>query len=243
MRDRSESNEITTNMSASSPSIVVAGPSSSLTIPGIIVSQIVHAISENHSVMSIEVDSSSDFDAGLHRTPSLAAAHRTEPLRNVVSFVAPRAPRDYVPQAFKGWIPAGARAAIAFAWPGLDNSWISQFLSAAHANKTPTMVVCVSLPRSNHDKVIALADVMIGADLVLVWQAGEAGALIKKARLENGSGCRMHEALSLQGRAERTSIHQITAFLPKENYDALATLLTAYDAIQKRGLTVTTSRS
>jgi hypothetical protein len=229
VRDRNEFNEIATNMSAKGPSIVVAGPSSSLTIPGIIVSQIVHAISENHSVMNIEVDSSSDFDAGLHRTPSLAVAHRTEKSGNVVSYVAPTHPRLRA-QAFKGWIPSSARAAIAFAWPGLDNGWISQFLHAAHSNNTPTMVVCVSLPRSNHDKVIALADVMIGADLVLVGNTQEADAL-KKIFSRSGPVVEMHPALSLQGRAERASIHQITAFLPKENYDALATLLTAYDAI------------
>jgi len=225
VRDRSEFNDIATK----GPSIVVAGPSSSLTIPGIIVSQIVHAISENHSVMNIEVDSSSDFDAGLHRTPSLAAAHRAEVSGNVVSYVAPTQPRLRA-QAFRGWIPTGARAAIAFAWPGLDNEWISQFLFAARANKTPTMVVCVSLPRSNHDKVIALADVMIGADLVLVGNAKEANSL-KKVFSRSGPIVEVHSALSLQGRAEREATHQITAFLPKENYDALATLLTAYDAI------------
>jgi len=212
VRDRNEFNEIATNMSAKDPRSS-CGPSSSLTIPGIIVSQIVHAISENHSVMNIEVDSSSDFDAGLHRTPSLAVAHRTEKSGNVVSYVAPTHPRLRA-QAFKGWIPSSARAAIAFAWPGLDNGWISQFLHAAHSNNTPTMVVCVSLPRSNHDKVIALADVMIGADLVLVGNTQEADAL-KKIFSRSGPVVEMHPALSLQGRAERASIHQITAFLPK----------------------------
>jgi len=229
VRDRSEFDEDVTATSMQGPSIVIAGPSSSLTIPGIIVSQIVHTIAEQHSVMSIEVDSSTDFDAGLHRTPSLAATHRSEMSGNVVSYVAPSIPR-LRSQAFKGWIPYGARAAIAFAWPGLDNDWISQFLAAARAKNTPTMVVCVSLPRSNHDKVVALADVMFGADLVLVGNAKEADAL-KRIFTRSGPKVEMHKALSLQGRAERSSIHQITAFLPKENYDALATLLTAYDAI------------
>ena len=199
MRDRSEFDEDVTVTSMQGPSIVIAGPSSSLTIPGIIVSQIVHTIAEQHSVMSIEVDSSTDFDAGLHRTPSLAAAHRSEMSGNVVSFVAPSIPR-LRSQAFKGWIPYGARAAIAFAWPGLDNDWISQFLAAARAKNTPTMVVCVSLPRSNHDKVAALADVMFGADPSLVGNAKEAEAL-KRIFTRSGPKVEVHKALSLQGRA------------------------------------------
>ncbi len=211
------------------PAIVVAGPSSSLTIPGIIVSQIVQAISERNSVLRIEVDSATDFDAGLHRSPSLAAAHHSAVPGNIVSYVAPGNSRLRA-QAFEEWIPRDARAAIAFAWPGLDNSWIGQFLASAKVAGTPSMVVCVSLPKSNLAKVAALAEAMSEAELVLVGNATEADAL-SKAFGTAGPVVETHRALSLQGRAERSSIHQITAFLQRDNYETLATLLTAYDAI------------
>jgi hypothetical protein len=211
------------------PAIVVAGPSSSLTIPGIIVSQIVQAISERNSVLRIEVDSATDFDAGLHRSPSLAAAHHSAVPGNIVSYAAPGNSRLRA-QAFEEWIPRDARAAIAFAWPGLDNSWIGQFLASAKVAGTPSMVVCVSLPKSNQAKVVALAEAMSEAELVLVGNATEADAL-SKAFGTAGPVVETHRALSLQGRAERSSIHQITAFLQRDNYQTLATLLTAYDAI------------
>lgn len=214
---------------ADTPAIVVAGPSSSLTIPGIIVSQIVHAISERNHVVRIDVDSTTDFDAGLHRSPSLAAAHHSINNGSIVTHEAPGHPRLKA-QAFKEWIPTDSRAAIAFAWPGLDSAWIRQFLSAANAAKTPSMVVCVSLPRSNHAQIGAMADAIIGSDLVLTGNAFEANALTKYFR---GAGpvVENHQALSLHGRGERSAIHRITAFLPRDNFETLATLLSAFDAI------------
>ena len=209
--------------------IVVAGPSSSLTIPGIIVSQIVQAIFENNAVMRIDVDSNTDFDAGLHRSPSLAAAHHSSSQHGVVRYEAPGGARLRA-QAFREWIPANARAGIAFAWPGLDNSWIRHFVESAKQVGAPTMVVCISLPRSNHDKLVALGDVMAGADLVLVGTDAEATSL-KKALGADGPVVETHRALCLHGRVSKGSSHQITAFLQRDNYETLTTLLAAYDAI------------
>ena len=211
------------------PSIVVAGPSSSLTIPGIIVSQIVQSLSESNMVTRIDVDSTVDFDAGLHRSPSLAAAHHASTPWNVVSYEAPSSTRLRA-QAFKEWISPSTEAAIAFAWPGLDNSWIRQFLAATKTARVKSMVVCVSLPRSNPAQILALSDVMFGADLVLVGNTSESIALSKlfrtgRPRIES------HAALSLHGRAERSLKHQITAFLQRDSHETLATLLSAYDAI------------
>ena len=47
--------------------VVVAGPSTSTTIPGIIVSQIVQALLGENPVTRIEVDLGTDFAAGIHR--------------------------------------------------------------------------------------------------------------------------------------------------------------------------------
>jgi hypothetical protein len=210
-------------------SIVVAGPSSSLTIPGIIVSQIVSSLSEANSVVRIDVDSTSDFDAGLHRSKSLAAAHHSMSTNFVVSHQAPSTPR-LRSQAFRDWLTPDARAAIAIVWPGLDNAWIRQFLATAKFVGVPSMVMSLSLPRSDLDKVTALADFMVDADLVLVGNASEGDAL---ATMFGSSGPKVEvqKALSLHGRAERSSIHQITAFLQRDNYETLATLLAAFDAI------------
>ncbi len=210
-------------------SIVVAGPSSSLTIPGIITSQIVSSFSEANSVVRIDVDSTSDFDAGLHRSKSLAAAHHSMSASHVETHQAPSSVRLRA-QAFRDWLTPDARAAIAIAWPGLDNAWIRQFVAAAKVAGVPSMVMCLSLPRTDVAKVRALADFMVEADLVLVGNASESDAL---AAMFGASGPKVevHKALSLQGRSERSSTHQITAFLQRDNYETLATLLAAFDAI------------
>lgn len=210
-------------------SIVVAGPSSSLTVPGIIVSQIVASLSEANSIVRIDVDSTNDFDAGLHRTQSLAAAHHSTSTGDVVSHHSPSHPRLRA-QAFREWITPNAQGAIAIVWPGLDNTWIRQFLSTAKMNGVPSMVMSISLPRSDHAKVFALAEYMIQADLVLVGNAEES-EFLARAFGNSGPKVEVHKALSLHGRANRSSTQQITAFLPKDNYQTLATLLAAYDAI------------
>ncbi len=74
-------------------SIVVAGPSSSLTLPGIIVSKLFPSLCENNSVVRIDVDPTDDFDAGLHRSQSLAAAHHSVLTNHIVNHRAPNNPR------------------------------------------------------------------------------------------------------------------------------------------------------
>jgi hypothetical protein len=210
-------------------SIVVAGPSSSLTVPGIIVSQIVASLSEANSIVRIDVDSTNDFDAGLHRSRSLAAAHHSTSLGDIVTHQAPSNPRLRA-HAFREWITPDAQGAIAIVWPGLDNTWIRQFLSTARMYGVPSMVMSVSLPRSDHAKVFALAEHMVEADLVLVGHTDEC-EFLTRAFGKTGPKVEVHKALSLHGRADRSSTKQITAFLPKDNYETLATLLAAYDAI------------
>lgn len=210
-------------------SIVVAGPSSSLTVPGLIVSQVVASLSEANSIVRINVDSTNDFDAGLHRSQSLAAAHHSTSVGDVVSHEAPSNPRLRA-QAFREWIAPNAQGAIAIVWPGLDNTWIRQFISTARTYGVPSMVMSISPPRSDHAKIYARAEYMIEADLVLVGNVDESESLAR-AFGSSGPKVEVHKALSLHGRANRSSTQQITAFLPKDNYETLATLLAAYDAI------------
>jgi hypothetical protein len=210
-------------------SIVVAGPSSSLTIPGIIVSQIVSSLCENNSVVRIDVDPTSDFDAGLHRSQSLAAAHHFALTNHIVNRRAPNNPRLRA-HSFNEWIQPGARAAMAVVWPGLDNTWIRQFLSASKSAEVSSMVMSVSLPRSDESKLLALAHSTIQADAVLVGNEKEAESLARVFG-RYGPKVEVHKALSLHGHEERSSIHRITAFLQKDSYETLETLLRAFDAI------------
>ena len=209
--------------------IVVAGPSSSLTIPGIVVSQIVQSLAQSSRVVRIEVDLGVDFDAGLHRAPSLAVAHDDSYGDDVTSFVAPAAHRQRI-HAFRKWITRDASKAIAFAWPGIDNSWIGQYVDVARSLDVPTTVVCVSPPRSSTAKLTTAANFMAGADLILVGQETDA-RLLRTIFGSGGPTVETHHALSLHRRSAPTLEHRITAFLPKDGVDTLATLLSAYDAI------------
>jgi len=209
--------------------IVVAGPSSALTIPGIVVTQIVKSLAQSKKVVRIEVDLGVDFDAGLHRAPSLAVAHDDAFGDDVTSFVAPANHRQRV-HAFRKWIARDASNAIAFAWPGIDNSWISQFVEVARSLGVATTVVCVSPPRSSTTKLTTAANFMLGADLVLVGQETDA-RLLRTIFGSGGPTVETHHALSLHRRSAPTFEHRITAFLPKDGVETLATLLSAYDAI------------
>jgi hypothetical protein len=229
MSRNNENNSFVNGFPSIGSSIVVAGPSSSLTIPGIIVSQIVSSLCENNSVVRIDVDSTSDFDAGLHRSQSLAAAHHSNLTNHIVNHRAPNNARLRA-QSFNDWIHPGARAAIAIVWPGLDNAWIRQFLAVAKSKDVRSMVMIVSLPRSDMSKLMARAEAMLDADFVLVGNTKEADALASVFG-SHGPTIEVHKALSLHGQEERSSIHRITAFLQKDNLETLATLLRAFDAI------------
>ena len=209
--------------------VVVAGPSSRLTIPGIIVSQMVQAFTQVSPVIRIEVHSNSDFDAGIHRAPSLAVAHDERLGNEFQVYEAPSGWRQRA-QAFREWIPSDAGHAIAFAWPGIENGWIRQFVAAARAAGVKSTVACVSLPRVGTDTIVALADVMRGADLVLVGRESYATAL-RSAFGDGRTVVETRRALSLHGRPKLGRSHQITSFLPRDNADTLAALLTAFDAI------------
>jgi hypothetical protein len=224
-----DSNNFLGGFAPTGTSIVVAGPSSSLTIPGIIVSQIVSSLCANNPVVRIDVDPTSDFDAGLHRSQSLAAAHHFALANHIVNHRAPSNARMRA-QSFREWIQPGARAAIAIVWPGLDNAWIRQFLAAAKSADAPSMVMSISLPRSDESKLVAQAGSMFEADAVLVGNTSEAEALARVFGA-HGPKIEVHKALSLHGHEQRSSIQRITAFLQKDGLETLATLLRAFDAI------------
>jgi hypothetical protein len=209
--------------------VVVAGPGSSLTIPGIIVSEIAQGLAKLAKVTRIEVDLNTDLMAGLHRAPSLAAAHDLHVGSPIIRHQAPNNPR-LRPQVFRDLIGPDVATAIAYAWPGIDNAWIRQFIHVGRAAGALTVVACASLPQPNHARAVSLASTLANADVIIVGDASQAKELAREYG-RTGPRVETHKALSLVGRAGRESKQQITAFLPKDDVASLATLLAAFDAI------------
>jgi hypothetical protein len=209
--------------------VVVAGPGSSLTIPGIIVSEIVRALATTNKVTRIEVDVAADFMAGLHRAPSLAAANGAYENSDIERHRAPNNARLRL-QAFRDWITPETGTVIAYAWPGLDNSWIKQFLQVAKAAGTLTVVLCESLPKTQKVSTASLTEVMSQADRIFVGDVSDAAELAAQFGSQ-GPTVVAHRALSLGGRGDRNDARKISAFLPRDNDEALATVLAAFDAI------------
>jgi len=209
--------------------IVVAGPGTSLTIPGIVVSEVVIALAASSRVRRIEVDLGIHPTMGLHRAPSLAAAH------DVALQLSPerhRAPRDAQARkkALRKWISPDVKVALAYAWPGIDNDWIRDFLQVAKAAGVRTVVLCASLPPSREARAASLVGTIRSADRVVVGDAGEASEL-RAAFGPFGPEVQTHRALSLIGRRCRTGRQRFTAFLPSDGIETLTALMGAFDAI------------
>jgi hypothetical protein len=209
--------------------VVVAGPGSNLTIPGIIVSEIVRALAKSGRVTRIEVDLSAHSMAGLHRAPSLAAWHGDQSPDTVLGFHAPENTRRRG-EAFRELIGPDVCVAIAYAWPGIDNSWIEQFLKVAKANGVSSAVLCASVPNTSPRQVTSLADTIGRADRVYVGDIADATALASIYR-HHGPVVESNPALSLKGKAGNGEGHEITAFVPKDNHLSLTSLLAAFNAI------------
>ena len=207
--------------------VVVAGPSSSLTVPGIVVSEVVSALAALGPVTQIEVNVAPDFMSGLHRAQSLAHLHHLR--TDVVRHTAPANVR-LRGQAFRDLITENTRMAIAYAWPTLDNSWIRQFLQVGRARGATTVVLWASLPESTRVDLTSMTDILFQADKVFVGEVADAISLAK-AFGSNGPAIESCSALSLRGKRQRSDERQITAFLPSDSGNSLATILSAFDAI------------
>jgi hypothetical protein len=168
---------------------------------------------------------------GLHRAPSLSAAHDDEGNYEVVRHSAPRSRRERK-IALRKWIGPQAQSAIAYAWPGLDNSWIRDFILVAKEAGLSTAIMCASLPESSRTRAVTIANILRHADLVLVGHESEAQELLFRFG-SSGPVVETHPSLSLRGRGAQSQERRITAFLPRESDDSLRTLMAAFDAIPK----------
>jgi hypothetical protein len=181
------------------------------------------------TVTRIEVDPGDRLTTGLHRAPSLAAAHDAASTSNTVSYHAPAGGR-LRSQSFRRWIGPEIGTAVAYVWPGNDNGWIKEYIQVANSSGATTIVACASLPKSARARAATLADAMTHADLILVGDAADAKQLVSELGT-SGPTVETHHALSLGGRDHHSTVQKITAFLPKDNGDSLSTLLAAFDAI------------
>jgi hypothetical protein len=209
--------------------VVMAGPGTSITMPGIIVSEIANALAALSPARRIEVDLGTHPTMGIHRAPSLSAAHDVAPRLTPKRFESPRSPRARK-REFRHWIGQEAKLAVAYAWPGIGNRWIRDFLRVAKAAGVPTVVLCASLPSSREVRAISLADTIRGADRVVVGDAGEASEL-ETTFGSFGPQVSTHRALSLVRRDRRPGPQQFTSFLPSEGGEALSALIAAFDSI------------
>ncbi|MHB1208785.1 MAG: glycosyltransferase family 2 protein [Acidimicrobiales bacterium] len=210
-------------------SALVAGPGSSLTLPGIIVSEVARALSGATPVIRIEVDADPDYAEGLTRSLSLSAAF-VEPHSDMLT--TRRAPMSarLRKQAFDDWLGPDIRVAFAYAWPSLDNAWIRDFIHSAKAARVPCAVAIAGLSKSENATIVEVAEIVSKADLVLVGDSLEASQY-SAAFAASGPVVEVHRSLSLKGRADQHSTHRVTAFLPKDSTETLSTLLAAFDAI------------
>jgi hypothetical protein len=209
--------------------VVVAGPGSTLTIPGIIVSEIVRAIAKEGPVTRLEVDPTSERMQGLDRAQSLVGAHFDQSNSNVVRVRAPIGERDQN-HTFKDVLGPDVAVSVAYAWPGMDNSWIRSFLRISKNAGALTIVACASLPASSPARVTSLAEVMSTADRIYVGDIDDATSLATMFG-SRGPVVEAHPALSLKGKNGRAAERGITTFLPRDSASSLSTLLAAFDAI------------
>jgi len=207
--------------------VVVAGPSSNVTIPGLMTAEVVGALAAHTQVTKVAVNTSKDYDSGLHRAKALSASFQRGDVATR-TFRTPLMSRQRR-QEFRPYFKDRADVAVALAWPGIDNSWIGEFVHVARQAGAATVVLVVSHPSSGQGAT-SIARELVDADLVLV------GDIIDATLLSATLGSRrpiieVHRALSLTGRNANGGTKRLTTFLPKDDEQSLLSVLTAFDAI------------
>jgi len=208
-------------------SVVVAGPSSNVTIPGLMTDEVVGVLAAHAHVTKVAVNSSKDFDAGLHRAKSLSANFRPGDVA-AKTFRAPLVTRQRR-QEFRQYFKDRVELGVALAWPGIDNSWIGEFVHVARQAGARTVVLVVTHPSSGQSATW-IARQLVDSDLVLV------GDIIQATLLSATLGTKrpvieVHRALSLTGREMGDEHKRLTTFLPKDDEQSLLNVLTAFDAM------------
>ena len=208
-------------------SAVVAGPSSIVTIPGLMTDEVVGVLAAHAQVIKVAVNLSKDFESGLHRAKSLSANFRPGDVASQ-RFRAPLVPRQRR-REFREYFKDRVELAVALAWPGIDNSWIGEFVHVARQASARTVVLVVTHSTSAQGAT-SIARELADSDLVLV------GDIMEATRLSAALGTKrpvieVQRALSLTGRVAEGEHKQLTTFLPKDARQSVLSVLTAFDAI------------
>jgi len=206
--------------------VVVAGPVSTVTIPGLMTAEVVGALAAYAKVTKVGVNPSKDYDSGLHRARALSANHQVQQVAG--SIRQPWLNRQRR-QEFRQYFKERAELAVALAWPGIDSSWIGEFVHVANQAGARTVVLVVTHPSSSQGAT-QLAREVVDADLVLVGDIMDA-TLLSATLGSMRPVIEVHRALSLTGRSASEDRKRLTTFLPKDDEQALLSVLTAFDAI------------
>jgi hypothetical protein len=189
--------------------------------------EVVGALAAHAQVIKVAVNSSKDYDSGLHRAKSLSANFRPGDLATR-TFRTPLVSRQRR-QEFRQYFRERVELAVALAWPGIDNSWIGEFVHVARQAGARTVVLVVTHPSSGQGAT-SIARELADADLVLVGDI--LGATLLSAALGTKRPViEVHRALSLTGRDVGNEHKRLTTFLPKDDEQSLLSVLTAFDAI------------
>ncbi len=207
--------------------VVVAGPSSNVTIPGLMTDEVVGVMAAHSKVTKVAVNLSKDYESGIHRAKSLSASFRPVEVA-ARTFRAPLAARRRRLE-FHEYFKDSTDLAVALAWPGLDNSWISEFAYVAHQAGARVVVLVVS-HSSSSQAATSIARELADADLILVGDTMEA-MLLSSSLGTKRPVIELHRALSLTGRVRGVERKRLTTFLPKNAEQSLVSVLTAFDAI------------
>ena len=206
---------------------VVAGPVSSVTIPGLMTSEVASALGSFSRVITVPVNPSKDYDTGLHRAKSLSANFRhADESQRVFRLPLAAFQRRH---EFRRYFQDQVKLAVALAWPGIDNSWIGEFVHVARQVGAQSVVLVVDHP-SALQGAPSIAREVAGCDLVLVGDIMSATLLSAHLGTQRPV-IEVHSALSLTGRSVGNSRKRLTTFLPKDDEQALLGVLRAFDAI------------
>lgn len=205
--------------------VVVAGPSSSITIPGLMTDEVVGSLTSHAVVTKVAVNPSKDHDSGLHRAKSLSANFRRALEATRTQETLAGRPRY---QEFRQYFKDHVDSAVALAWPGIDNSWIGDFVHVARQAGARTVVLVVAHPSSGRGDT-SIARAVVDSDLVLVGDIIDA-TLLSAALGRTRPKIEVQPALSLTGRTVSNEHKRLTTFLPKDDERSLVSILTAFDA-------------
>lgn len=205
---------------------VVAGPSSNITIPGLMAAEVVGAFGMYARVTKVAVNPSKDYDSGLHRAKSLSSFFRVEEATHSFRHARSSIQRR---QGFRRYFKDRVEIAVALVWPDLDNSWVGEFVDVARESGAQTVVLVVSHPSVNQG-VVSIANEVAHADLVLVGDIMDA-TLLSATLSRTRPVIEVHRALTLNGRSAGTDRKKLTTFLPKDDERSLLSILTAFDAM------------